>query len=93
MDGLPIALLVTQIGAGGFGVGTYDWANKHNLIFADLVRFSWPVVYHGEGTPSSGLMLVYYVGYYLPAALVGKVMGWHAGNIAWNCGRSSAFCS
>ncbi len=80
---IPVALLVAQIGAGGFGFGTYDWDNKHNIVFADLVRSAWPVVYRGSGTPENGLMLVYYVGYYLPAALVGKVLGWTAGNIAW----------
>ncbi|BCM91763.1 hypothetical protein IAD21_03638 [Abditibacteriota bacterium] len=80
---VPIALMTLQVGVGGFGMGTYDWDNKHNLIFADLVRFSWPVIYHGEGTPSSGLMLVYYSAYYLPAAAVGKLLGWNAANVAW----------
>ncbi len=80
---IPVALATLQVGVGGFGLGTYDWDNKHNLIFADLVRFAWPVVYHGEGTPGSGLMMVYYIAYYLPAAAVGKLLGWGAANVAW----------
>ncbi|WP_420149372.1 hypothetical protein [Spirosoma sp.] len=42
---------------------------KHNLVFADLVRFDWPVRYEHSG------FLCYYLAYYLPVALAGKLIG------------------
>jgi len=70
--------LVALSGIGGFGFQHYDW-NKHNAILSDLVRESWPVSYTYYGRP---VALVYYIAYYLPAALVGKLWGWPAANLA-----------
>lgn len=70
--------LVALSGIGGFGFQHYDW-NKHNAILSDLVRESWPVGYTSYGRP---VALVYYIAYYLPAALAGKLWGWPAANLA-----------
>lgn len=55
------------------GVGGFVWQNRwdhayRNAVFMDLVRYPWPVVNDGE-------MLVYYLGFWLPPALVAKALG------------------
>ncbi len=80
--------LVCTIGAGigGYGPQTEDYL-KHNLVFHDLVAHPWPVVY-GQGQ-AGGSLLCYYIGYYLPAALVGKLLGlaWTSfGSFVWGLG-------
>ncbi len=71
-------------GSGGFGIQQWDWG-KHNAVLLDLVEKGWPVIY---ATTLEAAALVYYVAYYLPAALVGKDLGWEAANVAlylWTC--------
>lgn len=41
-----------------------------------LDDYSWPVIY-----PKTGNALSYYYNFFLPAALVGKILGWKAANI------------
>ena len=65
-------------GVGGFGVQTWDW-QKHTAILRDLVAQPWPVTY---ATGRDDAALTYYVAYYLPAALAGKLAGWTAANVA-----------
>jgi hypothetical protein len=55
-------------GAGGFGRQSSDYI-IHNGRLLDLIQYRWPVVYPGFGA------LVYYTGYYLPCALLGKIAG------------------
>ena len=75
---LAALLLLGVSGVGGYGYQDTDWL-KHNAILKDLVTRPWPVVYRlgGEQVP-----LVYYVAYYLPAALLGKLGGWTLANQA-----------
>lgn len=68
---------VVLAGSGGIGMQTWDWT-KHNAILADLIARPWPVVYQTE---RDAVALVYYIAYYLPAALTGKVAGWTAANL------------
>lgn len=63
-------------GIGGVGFQDADWY-KHNAILKDLIQHSWPVMYQQEGQL---LPLVYYLAYYLPAALFGKWGGWNLAN-------------
>ncbi|MBL8101393.1 MAG: hypothetical protein JNM02_02575 [Anaerolineales bacterium] len=65
-------------GVGGYTFQNWDH-NWRNAVLHDLVNYDWPVFY---STPESGpvKMLVYYVGYWLPSALVGKLLGWQAAN-------------
>lgn len=71
-----LVLVVSVCGPGGAGVQSWDWP-KHNAILADLVEQPWPVAYR-LGSPPHDVALVYYIAYYLPAALVGSACGWHA---------------
>ena len=65
------------------GIGGYTFQNWdhhwRNAVLHDLIKYDWPVFY---ATPETGpiKMLVYYVGYWLPSALVGKLLGWGAAN-------------
>ncbi len=57
-------------GVGGFDIGYQnapDW-NIKNAVMHDLINFKLPVVY------DNGVRLTYYVGFILPAALVGKLL-------------------
>jgi len=65
-------------GAGGWGLQDSDWV-KHNVVLKDLIDRSWPVCYDlVEGRS----MLTYYIAYYLPGAVVGRMWGWVAANHA-----------
>lgn len=78
---LSLAWTLTS-GAGGFGHQNSDWA-KHNAVLKDLIFKPWPVMYDVE-TGELGVIrhpLVYYLAYYLPAAAVGKALGWIAANV------------
>ncbi len=67
-------------GAGGAGYQNPDWV-KHNAILKDLIINPWPVLFMApSANGSQAVPLVYYVAYYLPAAFVGKYMGWAAAN-------------
>jgi len=65
-------------GIGGYTFQNWDH-NWRNAVLHDLITYSWPVIY---SSPDKGpiTMLVYYVGYWLPAALAGKAFGWQAAN-------------
>jgi hypothetical protein len=76
-------LLLTGIwvflsGVGGYAFQNWDH-NWRNAVLHDLITYDWPVVY---SSPVRGpiTMLVYYVGYWLPAALAGKIFGWQVAN-------------
>jgi hypothetical protein len=64
-------------GAGGAGPQTFDTA-KSNALLKDLIRGDWPLMLKFEGVSEP---VVYYLGYYLLPAWVGKVLGWSAANI------------
>ncbi|HET8687006.1 MAG TPA: hypothetical protein VFM18_10130, partial [Methanosarcina sp.] len=84
----PILLLGIWVffsGIGGFTFQNTDF-NARNAIFRDLINQTWPVVYSPIQSNNmlpgySQVMLVYYFGYWLPAALIGKLAGWKAANI------------
>lgn len=83
------ALIIILVYTFFSGIGGYSFQNEdhhyRNAIFQDLVRKPWPVLYQIKGfaaeNPLEGSqsMLVYYLGYWLPAAVVGKLMGLEAG--------------
>ncbi len=70
-------------GQGGFFYQSPDW-NCRNAIFRDLIRYDWPVYYENTGDA-----LVYYIGHWLPAAVVAKGIYFISGRlaIAWVAGR------
>lgn len=55
-------------GSGGNGFQNIDYI-AHNGRLKELIDYAWPVRY------GDGRALVFYVGYYLPAAAVGKWLG------------------
>jgi len=73
-------LLVVLSGIGGFAFQNPDF-HVRNAIFRDLVTMKWPVIYSHVGQPaSSSYGFTYYLGYWLPSALFGKLLGWKAAN-------------
>ncbi len=54
-------------GLGGFWYQSWDH-NCRNAIFRDLINYSWPVYYK-----SADVAMVYYIGYWLPSALVATI--------------------
>jgi hypothetical protein len=71
-------LWVFLSGVGGYSFQNWDH-NWRNVVLRDLIAYDWPVIY---SNPDKGpiKMLVYYVGYWLPAALAGKLFGWKFAN-------------
>ncbi len=55
-------------GQGNLFYQPSDW-NERNAIFRDLICRSWPVYY-----PETNTALVYYIGHWLPAASLGKLL-------------------
>jgi hypothetical protein len=70
--------LTAFVGIGGFAPQESDWI-KHNAVLFDCVNLPWPVVM-ADGP--ARWPLVYYLAYYLPAALVGKIAGYAAAQVA-----------
>ena len=73
-----IWLLLSGIGGYTFQNWDHNW---RNVVFRDLMNFDWPVYY---AQPESGpvKMLVYYVGFWLPSALIAKFTNWQIANFA-----------
>lgn len=86
---LPALLFITiwllLSGVGGFGFQNPDYAAS-NALLKDLIFQPWPLTSLMAGVSTK---VVYYVGYYLPAAAIGKVWGWTAANLfifIWTAG-------
>lgn len=71
-----IALWVYLSGIGGWCYQNGDHGAR-NAIFRALVEYDWPVISHDGGRG-----LIYYIGFWLPAACIGKVFGLEAGYAA-----------
>ncbi len=73
-------------GIGGVGLQSWDFHGR-NAIFHDLISHSWPVQYDYSNQTEmmelfgSGGYLVYYVCFYLPSALIGKIFGCQGANL------------
>jgi len=84
-----LALWVFFSGIGGFSFQNIDYHDR-NAIFRDLIDRSWPVIYNFSPDARSAMqglialpeqgVLSYYIAFWLPAALVGKIFGWYAAN-------------
>ena len=78
MIGAVALIWLMVAGVGGFVAQDNDW-DKHNTVLNSLILKPWPTIYE---IYKIDVPLVYYIAYYLPAALVGKVTGWYWANIA-----------
>ncbi len=74
---LIILVWLLSSGAGGAGFQNTDY-DAANALLKDLIIKSWPLT---ALVDSASRKIVYYVGYYLPSAVVGKIFGWVAANI------------
>ena len=74
---LASLIFLSFSGIGGIGYQDTDWL-KHNTILKELVVRPWPVQLRVAG---QDFALVYYLAYYLPAALLGKLGGWALANL------------
>ncbi len=72
-----IWVMLSAAGHRGITAGDYF---KHNALLNDLIQNPWPVQYIVAESLQK-VMLVYYSAYYLPAAVVGKLLGWGWANI------------
>lgn len=70
-----VACWVALGGAGHFFFANHDWRVR-DAVLGDLVFGAWPAAYANSG--GDPLLLRSAMGFFLPAALVGKVLG-----IAW----------
>lgn len=70
-------------GQGGYYYQSPDH-DCRNAILRDLINFKWPVIYEKYDAA-----MVYYIGYWMPAALIGKVvlLITHSANAAWLVGN------
>lgn len=77
---LLTSLWLLTSGIGGYAFQNWDH-NWRNVVFRDLMNLNWPVYY---AQPESGpvKMLVYYVGFWLPSALIAKFSNWQIANFA-----------
>jgi hypothetical protein len=84
---LLVIIAVLFSGVGGFSIQDGDYI-KHNSFFFDLTNYSWPLAYEKTGVDDAPRMLNTYLAYYLPSALVGKLMGFSFGyffSFIWVC--------
>ncbi|NOS90269.1 MAG: hypothetical protein HOP34_17350 [Methylococcaceae bacterium] len=84
--GVVLAIWVAYSGIGGFSFQNQDFQFR-NAVFHDLIDFDWPLIYTYYDIPNQPKgALVYYLAYWLPAALFGKFFGFDAANVflyAW----------
>ena len=73
------------IGGGFYQSGDFPY---RNAVFRDLINYKWPVIYGGDKG-----MLAYYIGFWLPAAGVGKFFGLfiHNSSIVWGIGNTALY--
>ncbi len=75
------ALLLIALWVYLSGIGGWCYQNKdhevRSAIFRALVNYDWPVISHGGDRA-----LIYYIGFWLPAACIGKLFGLEAGYTA-----------
>ena len=72
-----IAIWLLLSGIGGFGYQTTDYLAS-NALLKDLIERPWPLTTEWS---SRTVPVVYYLGWYLPAAVTGKLFGWVFANI------------
>ncbi|RKY09562.1 MAG: hypothetical protein DRP66_01895 [Planctomycetota bacterium] len=70
-----VVIIVFLSGIGGYAHQHGEY-RKHNALLLELIESDWPLGFSNLGPENKTYALVTYMGYYLPAAIVGKVLGW-----------------
>lgn len=83
-----VAATVACTGVGGLTFQFFDYY-MYDIVYKMLVHYPLPSAYRYfiDDVPMS-LLPVYYWAYFLPSAVVGKLLGWDAGYLFqyfWNC--------
>lgn len=68
-------------GISGHAFQNWDFHGR-NAVFHDLIAYSWPVFYPTSTLTGEPLIMSYYIGYWLPSALLGKLFGWEIANLS-----------
>lgn len=79
---LAAALIFMWVLLAGIGKGVYQNEDQpaRNGLYEMLVRNAWPITKDVDmGGYSASRTLVYYIGFWLPSAIVGKISGMDAG--------------
>lgn len=79
-----VMLIWTHLGGmNGYWYQSSDYSAR-NAIFRDLITHSWPVTYQNGSSA-----LVYYIGHWLPAAVIGKTVHclFQSAQITWMCAQ------
>lgn len=84
LETIMFVVLIIMLWVYLSGIGKFVFQNTdhdcRNPIFEILVNYSWPAtreMFSSTGTDVKGL--IYYIGFWLPAAVVGKLFGMTAG--------------
>lgn len=65
-------------GIGYFYYQSFDY-HFRNAVFRDLINYDWPIFYDKADTP-----IVYYVGFWIIPAFLGKITAFFIHNAYWN---------
>lgn len=79
-----LMLIWTHLGGmNGYWYQSSDYSAR-NAVLRDLVTHSWPVTYQNDSSA-----LVYYIGHWLPAAVIGKITNgfFHSMRLTWLSAR------
>jgi hypothetical protein len=83
---IKTALFVIFVWVYFSGIGRFVFQNSdhssRNGLFQTLVTEEWPVIYFSPEHYKEPVALVYYFGFWLPAAIIGKIFGLTAGYFA-----------
>lgn len=81
-----IILLIIAVWVYFSGIGNFVWQNRdhraRNALYEMLVTNEWPIIKSvvcEDGVQLRGL--IYYIGYWLPSAVIGKIFGMTAGYV------------
>lgn len=81
-----IILLIIAVWVFFSGIGNFVWQNRdhmaRNALYEMLVTNEWPVIKSVAGEDGIQVRaLIYYIGYWLPSAVAGKLFGMTAGYV------------
>lgn len=88
---IAFIIIIIWVSLSGIGGASFQTSDHYwrNTIFELLVKKTWPVRYEIATINGTTIHeLIYYIGFWMPSALIGKVFGLHAGYMfqaVWAC--------